>query len=552
MEVSVTGQALSFFGAAALGGALGFLYDFFRLLRKRLLTRMGLALDLLYWPLTVAAFFFYAVAAGNGDIRLYLLAGQEGIKFSETQFTAMRAGQIRDDLFMLSNGIGTPSVTDEFNSYLFNSWFGRAEYSYAGKYTADATVRRDASSRFGSANRSAVFYSFGLMWNAKRERFLYNNQTISDLSFKVSYGTQGNASLPSNYAYWSTENTATYNDQTALYLGALGNENLGWETQKPLTVAANISLWNRLDLEVEFYNRITDDMLMSVPIPATSGFLSRYENVGSMRNRGVDLTLNADIVRTKDWLVNFHATFSYGRSIVTKLFHDYDEYAMPSMGLCYRVGKDAGSFYLPVFKGVNPDTGVQIWETVNEDGTKGETEDFNQATMQLLDKSRYAPYSGGFGVNVMWKGLSLVADFSWVHGNYLYNNSLYFTENPLFVNWNRNQTTGALDYWRQPGDDAKYASLESSIAYGGRNFNGDDLLESGSFLRLKNIQLAYSMPAKWFAKTKFIEGIRVYVGARNLWTETGYTGLDPEIDSSFSLYNYPASRQWTFGAEFKF
>lgn len=487
----------------------------------------------------------YNFSFSNPDHRLYLLAGQEGIKFSETQFTAMRAGQIRDDLFMLSNGIGTPSVTDAFNSYLFNSWFGRAEYSYAGKYTADATVRRDASSRFGSANRSAVFYSFGLMWNAKRERFLYNNQTISDLSFKVSYGTQGNASLPSNYAYWSTVNTATYNDQTALYLGALGNEHLGWETQKLLTVAANISLWNRLDLEVEFYNRITDDMLMSVPMPATSGFLSRYENVGSMRNRGVDLTLNADIVRTKDWLVNFHATFSYGRSIVTKLFHDYDEYAMPSMGLCYRVGKDAGSFYLPVFKGVNPDTGVQIWETVNEDGTKGETEDFNQATMQLLDKSRYAPYSGGFGINASWKGITLNADFSWNYGKYLVNNALVFLEDPSFAG-SFNRTTNLMNAWKKPGDITDVPKFGEVCQF------DTHLLEDASFLRLKNLTIGYDLPKTLLAKTGVLSGIRVYFTARNLFTCTGFTGYDPEIDSNLALGNYPNSRQFVGGIQVTF
>lgn len=487
----------------------------------------------------------YNFSFTNPDHRLYLLVGQEGIKFSETDFQATKAGQIRDDLMMLSTGVGTPSVADAYTSYLFNSWFGRAEYSYAGKYTVDATVRRDASSRFGTANRSAVFYSAGFLWNAKRERFLYNNRTISDLSFKVSYGTQGNASLPSNYAYQDLISFATYDDKAALYLSQYGNPELGWETQKLLTVAANISLWNRLDLEVEFYNRITDDMLMSVPMPSTSGHLSRFENVGSMRNRGVDVTLNADIVRTKDWLLNFHATFTYGKSIITKLFHGYQEYAMPDYGLCYRVGADAGAFYMPVFKGVNPENGKQIWETVAADGTKGTTEEFNKATMQLLDESRYAPYSGGFGINASWKGISLNADFTWNYGKYLINNALVFLESPSYAG-SFNRSKRLMHAWKKEGDITDVPKFGEECQY------DTHILEDASFLRLKNLTIGYDFPKTLLAKTGVISGIRVYFTARNLLTFTGFSGYDPEIDSNLALGNYPNSRQFVGGVQITF
>lgn len=487
----------------------------------------------------------YNFSFTNSDHRLYLLAGQEGIKFSETDFQAFKAGQIRDDLVMLSTGVGTPRASDAYTSYVFNSWFGRAEYSYAGRYTADATIRRDASSRFGKSNRSAIFYSFGFLWDAKRERFLYNSQTISDLSFKVSYGTQGNASLPSNYAHLNLLSFATYGDQAALYLSQYGNPELGWETQKLLTVAANISLWNRLDLEVEFYNRITEDMLMSVPMPSTSGHLSRYENIGSMRNRGVDVTLNADIVRTKDWLLNFHATFTYGKSIITKLFHGYQEYAMPDYGLCYRVGADAGAFYMPVFVGVDPQDGKQIWETVAKDGTKGTTKEFNQATMQLLDQSRYAPYSGGFGLNASWKGISLNADFTWNYGKYLINNALVFLESPSFAG-SFNRSKRLLNAWKKEGDVTDIPKFGEEVQY------DTHILEDASFLRLKNLTIGYDFPKTLLAKSGVISGLRVYFTARNLFTCTGFSGYDPEIDSNIALGNYPNSRQFVGGIQITF
>ncbi|MEG1611684.1 MAG: TonB-dependent receptor [Alistipes sp.] len=487
----------------------------------------------------------YNFSFANPDHRLYLLAGQEGIKSSETQFNASRNGQVRDDLMMISTGVGTPSASDGYTSYLFNSWFGRAEYSFASKYIADATVRRDASSRFGASNRSAVFYSFGFMWDAKRELFLYNNKTITDLSFKVSYGTQGNASIP-NYAHQSLLNMGTYNDQAAFYLAQYGNKDLGWETQQLLTVAANIGLWDRLNIELEFYNRITKDMLMAVPMPSTSGYGSRYENVGSMRNRGIDVTLDAAIVRTQDWAVNFHATFSYGKSVITKLFNGYDEYAMPDYGLCYKVGHDAGEFYMPIRVGIDPEDGRQIWETIDpKTGEMGTTKEFEQATSQLVGKSRYAPYSGGFGISAGWKGISLSADFSWNYGKYLNNNTRYFLESPSNVG-TFNRSSDLKHEWRQPGDVTDVPKFGEAIQF------DTHLLEDASFLRLKNLTVGYDFPKTWMAKTGVISGLRVYFTARNLLTFTSFSGYDPEVDSNNALGNYPNSRQFVGGIQITF
>ena len=476
-----------------------------------------------------------------------VLLGHETI-YGTTEFTSFRVKGLTDSRFpypsMGTETSGVPTYT--FGEYAYNSVFGRVEYDYAEKYFVDFSVRNDASSRFAPSNRNAAFWSAGAMWNLKKEAFLADSEAVDRLSAKISYGTQGNSGI-GDYRHYAAMGPALYNGKSGWNLSQIGSPDLGWETQKTLTVGVEVGFLNKLRLNIEWYRRQTADMLTEVPIPGTTGFTSEWINVGGMRNSGIDLSFNYDIYRDRNWFVNFHANFNYNKNQITEMWDGLTEYALDEASIM-SIGDPYYNHYMQHWVGVDTETGVGMWATA--DG--GVTPDPNEAAFFNTGKSWQAPYSGGFGVNVMWKGLSLVADFSWVHGNYLYNNSLYFTENPLFVNWNRNQTTGALDYWRQPGDDAKYASLESSIAYGGRNFNGDDLLESGSFLRLKNIQLAYSMPAKWFAKTKFIEGIRVYVGARNLWTVTGYTGLDPEIDSSLSLDNYPASRQWTFGAEFKF
>ena len=489
----------------------------------------------------------YKLSLGENH-NITALVGHESI-YGNSEYTRFGMKGLTDSRFPYPNhgtdltGIPTYSLGE----YAFNSVFGRVEYNFAEKYFVDASIRNDASSRFGAQNRNALFWSAGAMWNVKKEAFLADSDVISNLSVKASYGTQGNSGI-GNYLQYATLGATTYNGNNGWNLASAGNPMLGWEEQRTLTIGAEIELWKKLRLQVDWYRRQTADMLTEVPVPATTGFTSNWVNVGGLRNSGIDITLNYDIFQNQDWYVNFHATFNYNKNQITELWDGLQEYALGEDQLM-KVGEPYFVYYLQSWQGVNPETGEGQW--LMKDGSV--VADPTTADFFNTGKTPMAPpYTGGFGINVAWKGLSLVADFSWVHGNYLFNNALYFSENPVFVNWNRNQTTGALDYWKEPGDVTKYPSLEAHIAAGGRNSYGDDLLESASFMRLKNLQLAYTLPQKWFANSKYISGIRVYVGARNLWTLTGYTGLDPENTSVYTLDDYPASRQWTFGAEFKF
>ena len=481
----------------------------------------------------------------NADHKLYLLAGQEGILNDGLTFSAQRSGQIRNDLMMLSTAAGVPAVADSKSSYAFNSWFARAEYSYLNKYVFDASVRRDASSRFGYKKRAGVFYAFGAMWNMKKEKFLIDNPVISDLSLKVSYGTQGNAGI-SNYAHLSHLATTMYGGEMGLYNASEGNDELGWETQSLLTVAASIQFISRFTLDVEFYNRVSDDLLMDVPVSATTGYTTEARNVGAMLNRGFDLTLNADLYRDKDWYVGLNATFNYNHNKMLRLFNGVTEYAMTGAGACYAVGHDFCEFYLPIFHDVNLETGAPRWETVDpETGEKGLTEDFNNATYQFTGKKYMAPLSGGFGINVAWKGITLTADFSWNAKKYLLNNALIFLENPSYAAvFNRSKRL--LNAWKKPGD------ITNVPKYGYQTYFDSSILEDASFLRLKNLTLAYDFPAELIRRSGFIDGFKVYFISRNLFTVTKFTGYDPEVDSNKSLGEYPNSREFMLGVQFTF
>ena len=503
------------------------------------------------WTWTNTAEYKFTVA---DDQHFTALVGHESI-YSDTEVLRTSVtGVTNSDLLYVSKGTTATVPTYTLSKYAYNSVFGRAEYDFQEKYFVDGSVRYDACSRFGSENRGATFWSVGGMWKASKEEFLKDNSTVSDLSFKVSYGTQGNSGIGEYDQYQIIKSSAyPYMGSTAWYLDNAGNASLAWEKQKTLTIGANIGLWRKLTLGIEWYRRQTTDMLMDKPLAPSAGFSSQMWNIGGMRNSGIDLNLNYDIYADKNWYVNFHANFNYNKNQMTKLWEDGLEKASMGDGsmMYYVIGKPYGEYYTQEWRGVNPETGDPQWTAA--DG--GITSDFSQAVEVDLNKSALAPYSGGFGVSASWKGIGLVADFAWVAGNYMVNNNLYFSANTYFAGA-YNQAVEALDYWKQPGDKTKYPALYHETQFDSR------MIEDASFLRLKNIQLSYTLPTSLLRKTKFIKGLKIYVGARNLWTITGYNGLDPEVagfnlasdvtPGAFDTDVYPNSRQWTFGCEFTF
>lgn len=477
------------------------------------------------------------------------LLGEETLYDSSQSFGVTSIGITSSKYLYLPLGTDTSGVPSySLGKSAFNSVFGRIEYDYDNRYFANVVLRNDASSRFGENNRNALFWSVGAMWSIKQEAFLRDNQTISDLNFKVSYGTQGNAGI-GNYAHQRyLSYGSAYGGATSWMLASIGNPDLTWESQSTLNIAASIQLWRKLTLDVEYYRRDTDDMLMAIPLAPSSGFSSKPGNVGSMRNSGIDLSLNYDIYASRDWYVNFHATFNYNKNQLTRLWDpSLTDVSMGNGLTTYAKGQPFPTWQIQEWRGVDAQTGLDTWTKIGG----GVTSNWNEAELVTLNSSQFAPYTGGFGVTASWKGLMLTADFAWVHGNYLYNNMLYFLANPEIVTGSGfNQCELAWDYWREGNtENARYPRLDSpnQIQFDSR------MLELASFLRLKNLQLSYALPSHIMAKTKFIKGLKVWVGARNLWTVTGYSGLDPEAaESGVDVDIYPNTRQINFGLEFKF
>lgn len=482
-----------------------------------------------------------------------VLAGQEGIKNSYDAFDASSNGQVIDALMNLQNGEqSTYKVSEDATESRFLSFFGRVDYNYNNRYFFDFTLRNDACSRFGKDNRNATFWAAGALWKVKSEAFMQPYTWINSLDFKVSYGTQGNAAIGDYTALGLVGKTTSFNDKFAMNYVQAGNPKLTWETQKLLSIGISGRLWNRFDFDLSYYLRKTSDMLMEVPYPYTTGFSSMYNNVGELQNQGIDIKLGVDIVRGKDYFVNFSTTFNYNAMKVTKLFDGRQRWEMPGYLTAYVVGK-APAFYLPLYAGINKENGAPMWYKAgdNPDVTtkKETTEDFNEAALtQNSGKNLYAPVNGGFSIAAGWKGLSLLADFSYVLGKYLYNNDAMFYNDPSVGGYTTNLKKNTADYWSEDNKNAKFPNWEEGYTL---QFD-DSMLENASFLRLKNLQIGYQLPKSLLAWQNVLSDVKFTATARNLFTVTNYGGIDPEVDGNLVRGIIGNSKQFLFGIELTF
>ena len=493
------------------------------------------------------------------DHAISVLAGQEGISNWYDYFYASSSGQTEDRLLILQRGKSdTYDMSESSSASKFLSFFGHADYSYAGRYIVDATVRNDASSRFGANVRNATFWSLGGRWNISRESFMRNVPWLSNATFKISYGTQGNAEI-GNYSHLALISTTTnYHDGNAWVIGQPSNNNLTWEKQALFSTGISGRLFDRVDLEVEFYRRKTTNMLMDVPYPYTTGFDELTANVGGLTNTGVDVTLGVDILKNRDYYLRFSTNFNYNKEKVSELFDAaWDEelgryrWQMNSYGLAYVQGQPV-MFYAPVYAGIDPEDGRQMWYVPGDDPdvtTREETtKNFDdEALVQNTGLLYTPPINGGFSLRGGWKFLSFAADFSYVLGKTLINNDAIFYENPN-LNTAYNKIRAVSDYWTPNNPNAQYPDWTK----GQRTYFDTHLYQNASFMRLKNLQIGVALPNKWLEAQKLFSGVRLTFTGRNLWTVTKYPGIDPEVDSNLTRGRVGASKQYLIGIELTF
>lgn len=473
------------------------------------------------------------------------LIGQESIFSRSRSFGVFTEGQTDPRQTRLTDGtsIAIGNVSDSRAEESFNSMFATLSYDYAGKYYLDASYRADASSKFAPGHRWGHFYSVGGMWDLKKENFLKEVSWLNALQARATYGLVGNSTGVGSYDYYGLFGTGSlYNGQSSMGISNPSNSTLTWEKVGSFNAGITFGFLDRVTLNVDAYRRKTYDMLMAIPYSYTTGFGSGVGNIGAMVNKGFDADINVNILRTKDIDWTFKANVNYNKNEITELFAGRDEYIIANTGLKLEVGKPYGEFYMVEYAGVDPRDGKPMWYDIDGNLTKVYNEERDS---KFVGKQRYAPWSGGMGTTFTWKGLSVTADFAWQYGKYMTNNDNYFLKNAN-QGTAYNQAVDMLNIWTKPGDITDIPKYGEQVQF------DTHLLEDASFLRMKNLIVQYTFPAKWMKATKGIQNAKVFFVGRNLFTVTKFSGYDPEPDINLVKFNYPNTRQFVFGMELTF
>ena len=292
------------------------------------------------------------------DHSFNFMLGQEGIDYRSTGFQVVTRGQTINRLTNIASGTRASSWQDANTEHAFISLFFRTEYNYKDLYYAEVAARTDASSRFGKDHRWGAFWSLGFMWNIKNEAFLKDVEWLTGAQIKLSTGTSGNSTIPDYDHLALVSGNANYLDQAGLYPLQSGNEDLGWEQTWANNIGMSVGLFNRLNVNLDFYHKKTTNILMFVPQSyAMTGESGHWDNIGAMMNRGVEVAVDGDVVRTKDFTWNMSANFSYNKNKLLELYNGVEEYVNSTTGLKYMVGHPVTEFFLNRYAGVNPANG---------------------------------------------------------------------------------------------------------------------------------------------------------------------------------------------------
>ena len=472
-----------------------------------------------------------------------------------------------DNVHEFDNGEKMYSILGNMTEWALLSYMARLNYSYKNRYLLTATVRRDGSSKFGPKHRWGTFPSVSLAWRISEESWFPKTNFIDDLKIRAGYGVTGSQASVGSYGYLAQYNTSVYplgiagNTQTALYSSTLANPYIHWEEVAQTNVGVDASfLGSRIVLSLDAYIKETRDMLVKASIPITSGFedtSTTYTNAGRVSNKGVEMSLHTvNLVSPLRWETTLTAT--YNRNKIKDLNSDVPYY-INQINNSY-VTMLAKDYPINVFYGYVTDGIFQNQQEVSEHAIQTGAEpgdirfrDLNNDGV-INDEDRTVLGNPNptwlFSMNntLTYKGFELSVYLQGVAGNKIFNaNNIDNTGMSAAYN----QTTDVLDRWTGEGT----SNFMPRAVYGDPNGNNrvsDRFVEDGSYLRLKNITLAYNFPSKWIGKLG-VEALRLSLSCENVATITSYSGFDPEVDiNGIDLSRYPISRTFSFGLNLNF
>ena len=444
----------------------------------------------------------------------------------------------------------TTAGTDQGNEYYkqearLASYFADVHYSYADKYYLSGSFRRDGSSVFGTDNRWGNFWSVGGKWRISGEEFLSENEIITNATLRASYGTVGNQDISWYAARGFYSSGYNYNQMPGMRPTSIPNPELTWEVSKKFDIGFDLSFLQRIHLTFDFYNEETSDALFETPLSMTTGISKTYQNIGSIRNRGIEFSINTSIIQNNDLNWNFFANLTWNKNEVIKLSTD------DPLEYTYQIieqGHPYSQFYMKEYVGIDHETGKPLWY-LNKEGDET-TSDYNAAAKRYVGDAD-PKVLGGFGTNLTWKGVDFNLNFNYRLGGKVYNSGAAFTGFGMAFRTPLEDV--ALNSWTPENKNAKYPQYiyrdpNNATATSSR------YLYSGNYLRISNVTLGYTLPKTWTQKA-FIQKLRAYVSVDNLYTFTAsdFVGYNPETSANGVIaWQYPATCTFIGGIQLTF
>lgn len=447
------------------------------------------------------------------------------------------AGSATNNFIPVQGGVGLPGNLRTLNG-LFSEFF-IADYTLDNKYTISASVRNDAPSQVPANNRTNIFWTVGGSWNVLREAFMQKQRLFDDLRLRASYGEAGNvAGFTSNFGYISTygASAAGYAGQPGIVPTSPGNPDYRLESQVISNLGLDFAMFKRrVRGTAEYYIKDSRNLFVSQNLSRTTGFFSLATNVGSMRNQGFEFSLNGDVINKSDFTLTLGVNGATLKNRIRNLGALKD---IPGGTGIIRVGYPLGTHFTVGYLGVDPQSGLPVYEDIN-----GKPTTIYSAANARSEFGTFLPrFTGGASLDATWKGFNISALFTTAQGVKRFNNESFFYETTN-SNIQFNKRVELLNTWQKPGDITDYQRISAP-----RQFSSRDI-QDASFVRFRNLQVGYTFTNK---SEKYIRSVRVYGQGQNLYTWTKWQGFDPEESNNIATYEFPNPRTYTIGLDVNF
>ena len=472
--------------------------------------------------------------------------------------------------FEVLDATATPEeVGGNLTEWAKQSVFAKANYTYDNRYLAEVSLRRDGASNFGDDKKYGNFFSISAGWNINREKW-FKADWVDVLKLRASYGSVGNIPYSKYPQYGLYSVSSNYNGIPAILISQVGNKDLTWEQTYTAGVGIDANFFNnRLRFVFDYYNKYTSNILYQVPVSGLTGITSRWQNVGEMRNSGIEITIGGDIIRTKDWLWSLDLNMGYNKNKLEKLYGDDPNMMIIGGGgndtsiagaaeKVLKVGYSTDRYYLREWAGVDPKNGAPLW--CKNDGSGETTSNYSEAK-QVMTEATSPKLFGGFNTSLTWKNIDLNASFGFSLGGKIYNYSRQeYDSDGAYTDRNQMKLIDGWSRWEKEGDIATHPAA----SYGNKsnsNKASTRYLEDGDYLKLRSLSIGYNLNLSKY----YIQNMRIYFTAENVFTLTGFSGIDPEVpayyDETTGTYKsigtaganlYPSTRKFMFGINLTF